>query len=446
MIFVFTAFQLSSQLTLGAQPVQVVDFRGVAKEAIPAVVSIKVKGKATDNPWGDDEDDRNPFGGGFFQFFRPKQPQVEMGQASGFLVSPDGYIVTNHHVVDGVDEIKVTLNDGKEYTGKVIGDDQTTDIAVIKIDGEGTQFPYLKFGNSDQLEVAQWVGAVGTPFGLQASFTVGVVSAKGRNNLDLVKVEDFIQTDAAINLGNSGGPLITMDGEVIGINTAIATQLGSRGYLGIGFAIPSNIAKVVYEQLVKTGSIERGYLGVQYQKIDQDMAHALNLKRPEGVLVAEVFKGSPADAGGVKQGDIILKYDDKPLDNLGSFRNYVALTKPGTKLTLTILRDGKTTPLIVTVGSYKEGSEERSQQTYSSLGIQVDNSPNQEGVLITQVDPKSPSALVLKKGALILAVNRTKIQSVHEFYKALDEADKSRPILLLVKQGNINQYISIKIN
>lgn len=412
------------------------DFTKVAKEATPAVVSIQVKSKSsssfsTQDPFGEDIFER------FFGFKRgPQAEEVQVAQASGFLVSKDGYILTNNHVVKERQEITVLLNDGREFAGKVIGEDQNTDLAIVKIEGDA--FPFLALGDSDKLEVGQWVIAIGNPLGLQATLTVGVVSAKGRNNLDLAKIEDFIQTDAAINMGNSGGPLLDMEGKVIGINTAIATQ--TKGYMGIGFAIPSNMAKVVMEQLIQNGSVERGFLGVILQKVDQDLAQAFDLKKAEGALIADVQKGSAAEKAGLKQGDIILKYNGRSIENYAALRNAVAMMKPKTKLTLMVLRDRKMLEIPIEIGAYQESLA----SAENSLGIKVES---EEGTLrVTQVDPKGAAAMIgLKKGAEILSVNKQKVSSAEEFYTLLNESDKSRPLLLLVKQGGLVQFVSIKV-
>lgn len=267
----------------------VADFTEVAKQAVPAVVSIKVQSKRKSSLFSDDSqgisDPSDLFGGGdLWRFFNmPKQdssrtPQI-IGQASGVIVSPDGYILTNSHVVHDMDSITVSMHDGRELEGKVIGDDPNTDLALVKIDAK--DLPYLKLGNSDSIEVGQWVAAVGNPFGMQATMTAGIISAKNRSNLDIAHYEDFIQTDAAINRGNSGGPLISLDGEIIGINTAIATN-ASSGYMGIGFAIPSNVAKHIMEEILYDGKVTHGFLGISLQSIDYNLAQAFNLKKVGG--------------------------------------------------------------------------------------------------------------------------------------------------------------------
>jgi len=444
------------------------DFTHVAKESIPGVVSIQVKSpsKLKSLYYGGDQNDDNPldlFGGDdlFGRFFGiPKREgamtQPQISQASGFIVSPDGYILTNNHVVRDQGAITVLLNDGRELEGKIIGQDQATDLALIKIDAKN--LPYLKLGNSNNLKIGQWVVAIGNPLGLQASLTVGVVSAKGRSNLDLARVEDFIQTDAAINRGNSGGPLLNLRGEVVGINTAIATNMASGGYMGIGFAIPSNIAKHVMDQLIEKGSVTRGFLGVVLQKVDNDLAQAFDLKKVEGALVAEVNRDSPAEKAGVKQGDIILKYNSEPVESIGALRNFVALEKPGTKVQLTIMRDKKTLELPVVIGNFPdEASVAEGPTKVGDLGLEVKTltpeiakivgvSPDESGVVVTKVDANSPAGLVgIKKGALVLSINQQKVSTGDEFYKVLKTTPAGKPILLLIKQGNSMRYISLRM-
>lgn len=438
------------------------DFTKVAKMAIPAVVSVKIKSAAKSRNTSSSEESVNPyeelfnddfFGRFFFGIPRKGQESVpRVSQASGFIVSPDGYILTNNHVVSDHGTITVTLNDGREYVAKIIGEDDTTDIAVIKV--EASNLPFLKLGNSNTIEVGQWVVAVGNPLGLQASLTVGVVSAKGRNNLDLARIEDFIQTDAAINQGNSGGPLLNVKGEVIGINTAIATQ-GNSGSLGIGFAIPSNIALNVMDQLIATGSVTRGFIGVVLQQIDHDLAQAFGLNKVEGALIAEVTKGSPAEKAGLKQGDVVVKYNDQPVENIATLRNAIAMMKPGSKITLSLIRDKKPFTITLAIGTFPEGAEAKSLLS-NPLGIEVDNlTPeiarnlgfvDEKGVVVTQVDPNSPAGMVgIKKGALIIAANQKKVETKDQFNALIKEADKSKPILLLIKQGDMIRFVSIKI-
>jgi serine protease Do len=438
------------------------DFTAVAKSSIPSVVAIQVKQqpKASSSVfnWDSSNDDLYQF---FFGIPNPNgqsQSQPIMGQASGFVISPEGHILTNSHVVQDMSEIKVIFNDGREFPAKVVGQDPNTDVAVIKIDDSEEKLPSLPLGNSDNLEIGQWAIAIGNPFGLQATLTVGVISAKSRNNLDLANIEDFIQTDAAINRGNSGGPLLNLDGEVIGMNTAIVSNMSSGGYVGIGFAIPSNILKHVSNQIIKTGKVTRGFIGVALQNIDQNLAHSFGLKQTEGALVADVTKGSPADKAGIRQGDIIDKYNKQPVMNISALRNSIALNTPGTQIVLTILRSGKTLEIPLEIGAFPDSSstqpammtgnklgfdvQELTPETARTLGIK-----DEKGVVISKVDANSPAAMAgLKKGTLITSINQQKVENVDQFYEALKASPPNKPVLLLVKQGDHTRFISIKAN
>ncbi len=439
-------------------------FTNVAKEAIPAVVSIKVKfpGKQSLYSQGNGFDDSysDSFSDNFWQQFfgmprqgGQQQENAQYGQASGVIVSPDGYILTNNHVVKDATEILITLNDGREFSGKVAGEDSNTDIAVVKIDAQN--LPFLKLGNSDNIDVGQWVIAIGNPFGLQATVTKGIVSAKGRNNLDLARIEDFIQTDTPINRGNSGGPLLDLDGEVIGLNTAIVSGSGgSGGYVGIGFAIPSNIAQRIMEQLISKGKVSRGFMGVILQTIDSNLATAFHLNKAEGALVAEVTQGSPADKAGLKQGDIILKYNHQLVSNITSLRNAVALMEPGSKMTLEVMRQGKPEEMIVDIGLYPE--QIASSAKTGKLGFEVENITPElasslgvnglKGVLVSRIEPNTPASLAgIKKGSLILAVNHKNIGTVDEFLNALKQTESGKPVLLLIKQGDVVRFVSFKV-
>lgn len=463
-------FSAASAKESSSQSQGVMDFTQVAKEAIPAVVSITVKETkqqtTTQNPWGSDDDQNNPYGNNdlFKHFFNTPRNGHEtqqtpvIGQASGFIVSSDGHILTNSHVVKDATEISVVLNDGREFKGKLIGQDSNTDIAVVQIDAK--DLPFLTLGNSGNMQIGQWVVAIGNPLGLQASLTVGVISATGRNNLDLARVEDFIQTDAAINRGNSGGPLLNLQGEVIGMNTAIVSSTGTGGYMGIGFAIPSNMLKHVMDELVTKGSVTRGFLGVILQQMDHNLAKAFKLDRVEGALVADVTKGSPAEKSGLKQGDVVLKYDDQTVTNIATLRNAVALMTPGATVKLTILRDGKTSIIPISIGTFPKDNElkntaevkenkygfsvqELSPELAKTLGLTSEDN----GVLITKVNVGSPASWAgLKKGALIMSVNQTKISSVDEFNKELDATEKGKPVLLLIKQEGQMRYISLLVS
>ena len=440
------------------------DFTSVAKAAIPGVVSILVKeNKKNSSLWNsqdDEEEADESSGSGFWQRFfgfgdsTPAEPRE--GQGSGFIVSADGYIITNGHVVKDTSEIIVHLHDSREFIARVIGVDSNTDIALVKIEAE--HLPFLKLGNSDAIEVGQWVVAIGTPIGLEASVSSGIVSAKGRNNLSLVRVEDFIQTDAALYLGNSGGPLLNMSAEVIGINTAIASKTG--GYIGIGFAVPSNIAKNVMDQLISKGSISRGFIGVLLQEITPNLAQAFGLEKTEGALIALVSENSPAKKAGIQQGDVILAYNKLPVSNVAALRTAIAMMAPGSKLELSIIRNHQPKEITVEVGEFANPVEVKAPTVHTDplvegIGLTVTNlTPElvrslelhgEKGVVITKVDAGSGAkAAGLNKGALIVSVNQQKVDSVDSFQKAIKEADSAKPFLFLVKEGDMVKFVSFK--
>lgn len=433
-------------------------FSAVGKKATPAVVSIQVKIGAKNGAeaslWGGQENGiEDPFWSQFFNFpgFNQNRAPQQIGQASGFIVTADGYVLTNSHVVKDASEITVILNDGREFAGKLVGQDSSTDIAVVKIDAD--RLPTLTLGNSDLLEPGQWVVAIGSPMELKATLTVGVISATGRNDLSIARVEDFIQTDASINRGNSGGPLLNLDGEVIGINTAIA----AGGYTGIGFAIPSNIAKNDLDQILSKGSVSRGFIGVFFQKLDKELASAFGLDSHEGALVAEVATGTPAEKAGLKQGDVVVKINKALVNNIATLRNIIALMSPGAKASLEILRDGKPLEIDVEIGDFpgKPTAKAASGVSDQKLGITVESLTAEAaqrlglkdaaGVVIKKVESGSVAAWAgLKKGAVILEVNKKRIADADQYNAALKESPKDKPVLLLIKQGERVQYLSIK--
>ena len=439
-------------------------FATVAKKVSPSVVFIKVE-KIVDgqpvvkssapfrgqNPLGD-ELLKHFFGGSLY----PRAPQQQrlLGQGSGFILSEDGYILTNNHVVGGAEKITVRLEDGQEYRAETIGTDPHSDIAVIKIDAE--KLPALDLGDSDKLEVGEWVLAIGNPFGLSHTLTAGIVSAKGRSSLGLADYENFIQTDAAINPGNSGGPLINLDGKVVGMNTAIFTRNG--GYMGIGFAIPINMVKAIKDQLIKTGGVARGYLGIIIQDLTPGLAGSFGLDDLKGILIAQVTKDSPAEKSGLKQGDVILEFGGKPVKDVGAFRNRVSLKVSGSKEKITILRDGKLQILNVTIGKLPDQglvSDNRSH-ILTELGLTVQNLTQaladqlgyqgEKGVVVKQVSPGTIAQLAgLKPGILIQEINRKQVQNIDEFKQAIIQNEKKESILLLVKDGEYSHYLTLSI-
>jgi len=438
-------------------------FSSVAKKVSPAVVFIQVeKTVETKQPMG-----FTPFGDDFLKHFfgpsfpgqqrrfhAPQQKQRIVGQGSGFIISKDGYILTNNHVVGDADKVTVKLEDGREFFAKTIGIDPHTDVAVIKIDAGN--LPLVPLGDSDKLEVGEWVVAIGNPFGLSHTLTVGVVSAKGRSRVGLADYENFIQTDAAINPGNSGGPLVDLDGRVIGMNTAIFSRSG--GYMGIGFAIPINMIKAVKKQLVMTGHVVRGYLGVVIQEMTPELAKSFGLEEHKGILVAEVSKNSPAEKAGMKQGDVIVEFNGKTVEKISPFRNSVALKKPGSKQKITVLRNGKRKTISVIIGELSDGGLSATRETtqnLNKLGLTVQTlTPdlakqfglqNEKGVLVTQVTPGTVAAMAgIKAGAVILGVNRQPVSNAREFKEIVAKSLKTGSVLLLIKEGQYSRFVVLK--
>ena len=438
-------------------------FASVAKSVSPAVVFIQVEKDAQPasnqfpaGPNGNEEFFRFFFGPGFHGQ-SPSQPrnQPMIGQGSGFIISKDGYILTNNHVVGDADKVTVKLQDGREFDAKTIGADPHSDVAVVKIDGK--DLPYLKLGNSDDLQVGEWVIAIGNPFGLSHTLTVGVVSAKGRSGVGLADYENFIQTDAAINPGNSGGPLVNLDGEVVGMNTAIFSRSG--GYMGIGFAIPVNMLISVKDQLIKEGKVTRGYLGVVIQPLTQDLADSFGLKMQQGILISQVSDDSPAAKAGLKPGDVIIELDGKPAGNIGQFRNQIAMTKPGETRTLNVLRDGKNKRVKVKIGTLTEEAQAgmggaSSSQTELGLRVQTLTPDLAEqlgisdttGVVVTEVEPGSVAALAqIEPGTIIRQVNRKPVKSAQAFEKMISATSKGDTVLLLIEKDGFARFVALRM-
>ncbi len=441
-------------------------FSAAAKEAMPAVVSIKVEKTVEvsgapgglNDPFGLFNDDmlRRFFGGQAPQ--QAPRRYMQRGQGSGFIISSNGYILTNNHVVGDVDKITVELQDGRKFeNAKVIGTDPATEVALIKI--EGDNFPVLPLGNSDRLEIGDWVIAIGNPFSLSETVTVGVVSAVGRSNVHIAAYEDFIQTDAAINPGNSGGPLINLDGQVIGINTAILSESG--GYMGIGFAIPINMARTIADQLKENGRVTRGYLGILGQDVTPDMAQILELEGSRGVIVDSVERGTPAERAGLETGDIILELNGKKIESYDAFRNDIAMFSPGTRVRFGILRNGRNREISVTLeerpAEMAQGNQpDRSQPSQNALGIQVQNLtpdmaqqlgyPLGEGVVVTGVAPGgAASEAGIQPGDLIRSVNMKPVNSVDEFQSAMAGV-KDGKALLLVRHGEYSRFVTVRLD
>jgi serine protease Do len=434
-------------------------FAEVSKKVIPAVVSLQVE-KSIEMTGGMGDPFGSPFDDEFFQRFfgrRGRQPQqqapekrMQKGQGSGFIISPDGYILTNNHVVGEADKILVILNDGRELQAKVIGADPKADVALIKI--EADNLPVIELGDSDKLDIGEWVIAVGNPFGLSETVTVGVVSAKSRS-VGIAEYEDFIQTDAAINPGNSGGPLLNLDGQAIGINSAIFSQSG--GYMGIGFAIPINMAKNIKEQLLKTGKINRGYIGIEMdlQGVTPEKAKFFGLDKNQGVIVTRVIEDSPAAKGGLKDGDVIIKLNGQEVKNNQSFRTAVSQVEPGAKVELTVVRNNDQKDLTITVGSLND-SVMAPSETAGKIGLEVQEITadmadrfglnSNEGVIVSKVTRGSIGEKAgLRPGMAILSVNRQRTNSVKEFNAAMKKVKDK--VLLLVRNEDYAQYIVLNL-
>ncbi len=437
----------------GGEPtyITIPDFTVLAKNLTPSVVNISTKmtmGRGGYPPGYSQPFGNDPFGDFFNRYFGDMPRTFEtQSLGSGFIISQDGYILTNNHVVENATEITVILHNEKTYSAKVIGTDPKTDLALIKIEAKG--LPTVKLGDSDKLQVGEWVMAIGNPFGLAETVTAGIVSAKGRV-IGSGPYDDFIQTDAAINPGNSGGPLFNIKGEVVGINTAIIEQ-GQ----GLGFAIPINIARDLLSQL-KKGEVIRGWLGVVIQEVTPELAQSFGLKEPTGALVSDIEPGSPAEKAGIRKGDIILKFNGKSINKVKELPTIVAMTPVGETVTVTILREGKTRDITLKVGKMPtEGTVAGGPQPQpgtpgakSELGLAVEGItptisqylglPDTDGVIVTTVDPGSFAERAgIMKGDVIRELNRKKIKNLAEFNAEMSNSSKTgRYLFLILRSGN----------
>jgi serine protease Do len=433
-------------------------FAKVAEIANPSVVTIFTETtiKAQSQSDGSSPFDQF-FGGDFFKkFFQmPNQGNyTQEGLGSGVIVDANGIILTNNHVVKGADNIKVSLMDGREFVAKVKGTDPQTDLAVITI--EAKNLPPIKLGDSGKVRVGDWVLAIGSPLNpeLQHTVTAGIISAKGRSGVGLSQYEDYIQTDAAINPGNSGGALVNMQGELIAINSAIATQTG--GNQGIGFAIPVDLAKSVMQDIIKTGKVVRGWLGVYIQDVNPQIANALKLATPQGVIVTKIQANSPAAKANLKEEDVIVKFNGKSVDNAGELSAWVASTSPGTEVTLTIIRNGKSQDINIKLGELNPQTQKSAQNeaTFDDIGLELVNitpaiaqklqlSPNQQGVVVAGIDPQGISAEAgIQVGDVIVKLNREDVKSVQDFSKIYGAVKPDENLLFYVRRGEGNLFIA----
>lgn len=458
---IFFLLILSSTLpdVSNAQPDELKSLSQLVKRLTPSVVNISTTSMLTSRPspfqppFSGRESD--PFEEFFNRFFGdiPQREFRKRGLGSGFIVSEDGYIITNNHVVERASDIKVILENGESYEAKPIGKDQKSDLALIKIEPNKV-LPAVKLGRSDNLQIGDWVVAIGNPFGLGNTVTAGIISAKGRS-LGLGAYDDFIQTDAAINPGNSGGPLFNLNGEVIGVNTAIIA-----GGQGIGFAIPIDTAVSVVDQLKLKGKVVRGWLGVLVQQISPEIAESMNLKESKGALVADVTPGGPADKAGIKRGDIILEFDGKGINDMSDLPKTVAINKPGTSSEVIYLRNGNEKTSKIILGELPEELAQPSgtsdNQIENDLGLVVQEINPQiqrrfsldptNGVIITGVQPGSVAdESGLRTGDIILEINKHFIGNLGNYRDALDSLKKGQTALFLIQRANNTIYVALKV-
>ncbi|MFN8670712.1 MAG: DegQ family serine endoprotease [Candidatus Sericytochromatia bacterium] len=437
-------------------------FIDVSKQVTPEIVSIYstkvVKQKNNYNEYLDD-----PFFKKFFDVPEHKdqgknKDRKEQGLGSGIIVDSSGLILTNNHVVEGASEIKVTLSDKRKFKAKIIGTDPKSDVAVIKLE-KADNLPVAKLGDSTKMEIGEFVLAIGNPLGLTSTVTSGIISAKGRADVGVADFEDFIQTDAAINPGNSGGALVNLNGEVIGINTAIASRTG--GYMGVGFAIPINMAKKIMNDIVTKGKVTRGFLGIQIQNMTESMAKGLKVENPNsGIVVGDIFKGSPADKAGIKRYDVILELNGKEVTDVSAFRNTIAASNPGEKQILTVLRDGKKVKVEIKLGEL-ENKEKKTTESVKDdentpekiapdkkLGIEIEPiskdtlkelgiNKEVKGVIVSDINETSnASEGGLMKGDIIQEINRIRIDDIADFNKAVKPIKEGDSVLMKVLRGN----------
>ncbi len=403
------------------------------------------------------------FGDEFFgRFFQAPRDIPQVGSGSGVIVSRNGYILTNNHVVADADDIQVMLHDGRSFKGEIVGRDPKSDVAVIRIDAPDLH--PVEMGDSDALEVGELVMAFGNPFRLSSTVTAGIVSATGRSRIGVADYEDFIQTDAAINPGNSGGPLVNLDGRIIGINTAIATRSG--GYQGIGFAIPINMAQRIMDSLIRTGRVVRGWLGVNIQNLTPEMAEIFELDRPRGALVGRVVENSPAEDAGLMQGDVILELDGQQIAGVEDLQLRVTAYDPGSGVDIVVLRDGRRERLRATLGELdgdlaaaglEKEETARTRNLAQDLGLaveeltarirrQIDLPPSVDGVVVADVDRTRPAGRAgIRAGDVILEVAGEKVLSAPSLERALDSVDRGRPALFLIWRDGSEIFLAVRV-
>lgn len=416
-------------------------FSTVAKKVTPCVVNIStISKKKMIQPFFE----MSPL---FEDFFGGPQYRRDKSLGSGFIISTDGYIVTNDHVVRDAESIQVKLSNDKVYDAKVVGGDHKTDIAVIKI--SASELPTAVLGDSDKLDVGQWAIAIGNPFGLDRTMTVGVISATGRSNMGIETYENFIQTDASINPGNSGGPLLNVYGEVIGINTAIV----AAGQ-GIGFAIPVNMAKPIFSQLIKKGSVSRGWMGVTIQPVTEELARSFGLSQAKGALVNDVMKGSPSEKAGILQGDVITAFNGTEVKDPSHLQRLVAESAVGKPARVTVFRDGKTIDLSLSLTSAENaprvqrepgGGGRQGQGQNDPLGLMVDEAEQGAGVIVIDVARGSAAAEAgIRRGDVIVSINRKKISTVGDYQRIMKNVTRGTNLTILVRRGDANIFFALR--
>ena len=461
LMFVLTLFSWSytyaGEAAISKESVDILTKIGQATAEIvdavrPAIVNISTT-RTVKLQGGSDQFLDDPFFRRFFgdRFQTPKE-RKSLGLGSGVIVDADGYILTANHVIQGADEIKVTLSDKREFKGRIVGSDIMTDIGVVKIDAK--DLPSVKMGNSANLRVGETVLAIGSPYGLSQTVTMGIVSAVGRANVGIADYEDFIQTDAAINPGNSGGALVNVRGELVGINTAIFSTSG--GYQGIGFAVPTSMAKAAMDSLISKGKVVRGWLGVSIQSLTPELAKQFELTDGKGVLVGDIVENSPADKGGLQRGDIIVEVRGKKIDDPNQIRNMVAGIEPGQEIEMKIIRENKPITKNLTVSELPTDVQKPAKGEYGNLlnGVSVQeltpefierfNIPKKlKGVIVAEVDKNSPAFGIIKPGDIIQEINKQKIAGVKDYENVAEKIKQGEDVMLFIRRGQASKYITL---
>jgi len=432
------------------------DFTELVEKQGPAVVNVSTTSAARSGPQSPVPED-DPFYE-FFRRFGPPQPRDYEARSlgSGFIISADGYILTNAHVVEAAEDINVKLNDKREFKAKVIGSDKRTDVAVIKIDASG--LPAVRIGDPERLKVGEWVLAIGSPFGFESTVTAGIVSAKGRS-LPQENYVPFIQTDVAINPGNSGGPLFNLKGEVVGINSQIYSRTG--GFMGLSFAIPIDVAMDITHQLRTAGRVSRGRIGVVIQEVTKELAESFGLPKAAGALVNSVEKGGPADKAGLEPSDVILKFDGKTVNSSSDLPRIVAQTRPGSKVAMQIWRKGAAKEVTVTVGEMPEEKvaqrpgrrDSKSGNVVARLGLTVSELSAEQrkelgiggGLLVEDVQGAAAKAGI-RRGDVLMALNNQDIKSVEQLTQLLSQFDKAKSVALLIRRGDGALYVPLRLD